>query len=425
MKTTAAAKKTRTHSPCVLNGNTDSQHDRPDARRCGAAGRVRVSRWSATVARLVSNCLVSACVRRPRYPLGKARCTHPNFPVQLIFTCLHSHVFRVFCRRNLRTAMKAGLLLLAPFVLVGTAAAADATCTDATFPPAAQFERWSHFKWAVPKITGDALNQAAVATGSCWLLNKPFDAFFFWRRPQETASVLDALANVFSSNDQMLGSTSNFTLTAAEALSAPCEVAGLLDSPMPTPVPSNFTIAALTAAAQNWYHALCAPSSDPSWPNGFDPAYQPQQMALTAGLLCLATCDVSDKSFPQESISAVLTAPKLARDSVCAAFPWGPSSATTFINHTTRDELASKLRPIAGTPCQCGGPRKKDTPQLDVALIIGYACLLLLLVVLALCACRQARRKALNKPLHLGTSLLVDTPLSASLSVNQPVREID
>jgi hypothetical protein len=59
-----------------------------------------------------------------------------------------------------------------------------------------------------------------------------------------------------------------------------------------------------------------------------------------------------------------------------------------------------------------------------VALIIGYACLLLLLVVLALCACRQARRKALNKPLHLGTSLLVDTPLSASLSVNQPVREI-
>jgi len=322
------------------------------------------------------------------------------------------------------TAMKAGLLLLAPFVLVGTAAAADATCTDATFPPAAQFERWSHFKWAVSRFSLDALNQAAVATGSCWLLNKPFDAFFFWRRPQETASVLDALANVFSSDDQMLGSTSNFTLTAAEALSAPCGVAGLLDSPMPTPVPSNFTIAALTAAAQNWYHALCAPSSDPSWPNGFDPAYQPQQMALTAGLLCLATCDVSDKSFPQESISAVLTAPKLARDSVCAAFPWGPSSATTFINHTTRDELASKLRPIAGTPCQCGGPRKKDTPQLDVALIIGYACLLLLLVVLALCACRQARRKALNKPLHLGTSLLVDTPLSASLSVNQPVREI-
>jgi len=37
MKTTAAAKKTRTHSPCVLNRNTDSQHDRPDARR----GRAR------------------------------------------------------------------------------------------------------------------------------------------------------------------------------------------------------------------------------------------------------------------------------------------------------------------------------------------------------------------------------------------------
>ena len=156
------------------------------------------------------------------------------------------------------------LLLLAPFVLVGTAAATDATCTDATFPPAAQFERWSHFKWAVPRIANDTLNQAAVATGSCWLLNKPFDAFFFWRRPQETAAVLDALAKVFSSDDQMLGSTSNFTLTAAEALSAPCDRAGLLDSPMPAPVPSNFPIAALTAAAQNWYHALCAPSSDQS-----------------------------------------------------------------------------------------------------------------------------------------------------------------
>jgi hypothetical protein len=39
----------------------------------------------------------------------------------------------------------------------------------AVFTSPEQFERWAHFKYAVPFVKGDALNSAAVATGSCWL----------------------------------------------------------------------------------------------------------------------------------------------------------------------------------------------------------------------------------------------------------------
>ena len=39
----------------------------------------------------------------------------------------------------------------------------------ASFTPPEQFERFAHFKFAVPFVKGDALNSAAVATGSCWL----------------------------------------------------------------------------------------------------------------------------------------------------------------------------------------------------------------------------------------------------------------
>jgi hypothetical protein len=56
MKTTAAAKKTRTHSPCVLNRNTDSpytEHDRPPRAHMHAPAHAR---WRAAGARLSVVC---------------------------------------------------------------------------------------------------------------------------------------------------------------------------------------------------------------------------------------------------------------------------------------------------------------------------------------------------------------------------------
>ena len=77
--------------------------------------------------------------------------------------------------------------------------------------------------------------------------------------------------------------------------------------------------------------------------------------------------------------------------------------------------LIESVTPSRLPPSPSRPPRRHD-PQLDLALISGYVCLLFLLVVLALCACCKSRRNATNpnKPLHLGTSLLGETPLSVN-----------
>jgi len=259
------------------------------------------------------------------------------------------------------------------------------------FAPAEQFERWAHFHWALPKVQGDALSQAAIATGSCWLLNEPFDSFFFWRRPAATAAVLEALGSAGSS-EASLGASSNFTLTAKAAMTSPCAAAQAKSTSVPPPH-DGFTIGALAAAAQNWYHALCAPASDPSWTvNGYDPAYQPQQMALTAGLLCIATCDVSNASLPATAIGAIQQSPSEAAAAVCAKFPWNSASMSTFSSAATRVELASRLDPLRGALCRCGGEPPK--PQRPVWQWVAACVLLALLLAVAYKGWRQTRTAA-------------------------------
>ena len=78
-------------------------------------------------------------------------------------------------------------------------------------------------------------------------------------------------------------------------------------------------------------------------------------------------------------------------------------------------QLIESVTPSPLPPSPSPPPRRHD-PQLDLALISGYVCLLFLLAVLALFACCNSRRNATNpnKPLHLGTSLLGDMPVSAN-----------
>jgi hypothetical protein len=87
-------------------------------------------------------------------------------------------------------------------------------------------------------------------------------------------------------------------------------------------------------------------------------------------------------------------------------------------------QLIESVTPSPLPPSPSPPPRRHD-PQLDLALISGYVCLLFLLAMLALCACCKSRRICAccksrrnatnpNKPLHLGTSLLGDTPVSVN-----------
>jgi virulence-associated protein VagC len=166
---------------------------------------------------------------------------------------------------------KAGL------VLAGSAVAHE------PFSESAKFERWSHFKdYGVPAVFGkDALNSAAIADGSCRMLGQEFDGFHFWHYPDRVARVLQALKDAPPTSNP-----SHFVLSTEEALSKACS--DKQDQPSQT----TYELDSLAGSVQNWYHALTAPSSDASWKGQFDPAYQPQQVALTAGFVCIAACDI-------------------------------------------------------------------------------------------------------------------------------------
>ena len=82
MKTTAAAKKTRTLHPfamCVKQKHRLTARSPGRAAAVGRAGRVCVSRWSATVARMRGWCPIVWCRRVcddrviPRYPLASTK----------------------------------------------------------------------------------------------------------------------------------------------------------------------------------------------------------------------------------------------------------------------------------------------------------------------------------------------------------------
>ena len=146
---------------------------------------------------------------------------------------------------------------------------------ELAFTDSARFERWSHFKdVGIPGTLTDPLNQAAIADGSCRLLAPDLwlDGYALWREPARVAAVLAALDSAPSTDRP-----SYFVHTARELLLLPCS------TPKPAQA-ANFTTVSLAAALQSWYHALCAPELDPSWSGTFDPADQPQQMAITSGL---------------------------------------------------------------------------------------------------------------------------------------------
>merc|ERR1719456_1996636 len=113
----------------------------------------------------------------------------------------------------------------------------------------------------------------------------------------------------------------------------------------------------MAGSLQNWYRALCAPEGDVAWKGLYDPAYQPQQMALTAGFMCIVACDLNSRAAPDLArFASTSEAPQLARDAVCNIFPWKgkknqeEGAATDFSKAATAKELAVMTQ---GLPCPC------------------------------------------------------------------------
>lgn len=86
-----------------------------------------------------------------------------------------------------------------------------------------------------------------------------------------------------------------------------------------------------------------------------DPAYQPQQIALTTGLMCIVACDSNGSSeLSRETMAALASsveAAESARDQVCAAYPWG--SGTDFSTASTLKELGQMSQSLLAGPCPC------------------------------------------------------------------------
>lgn len=213
------------------------------------------------------------------------------------------------------------------------------------FSDSARFERWSHFKdYGIPGTVDDVFNQAAIADGSCRLVEPAIelDGSALFHEPTRVKAVLAALKAAPATDRP-----SYFVRATKEALRIPCS------TPAPSVTP-KVAVSAIAAGMQNWYHALCAPETDPSWKGTFDPAEQPQQMALTSGFLCISACDATKRVISAKAMASLSADPSLARDQVCQALPWG--SGVDFSKLTTTSDLAKLAAPLLDPtvgPCAC------------------------------------------------------------------------
>merc|ERR1719163_1205022 len=118
---------------------------------------------------------------------------------------------------------------------------------------------------------------------------------------------------------------------------------------------TGYPAAGLVGSMANWHRALCAPPDDPSWGGTYDPAYQPQQEALTIGFMCMLACDCNYLQLSGQALAALAAsdgAAHQARAALCAALPWG---ATNFTKAgTSVDALAAAAAPLAAQLHVCG-----------------------------------------------------------------------
>jgi len=211
------------------------------------------------------------------------------------------------------------------------------------FSDPAIFERVSHFKdVGVPNTLKDPFNRAAIADGSCRAVaSSPsaIDGYFYWHYPERVDAVITALAALPSTTGP-----SNMTLRAKDSTFA---VDACLAKTAKEVNTSFYDFSAVKGSMQNWWRALCQSGFD-------DPAYQPQQMALTVGYMCAITCDSSGATFDgfYGDYAYSTSAAQKGRDALCDNMPGYEPDMFSQV-HTWK-EMAYATGPVYTEPCQCG-----------------------------------------------------------------------
>jgi len=246
--------------------------------------------------------------------------------------------------------------------------------TANVFSEPAIFERLSHFKdYGVPGTVDDPLNQAMIADASCRNFDN-YDGFTFYHNQTAVTEVIAALASL-----PPTGEPSHFTLTARNVIPPAC---GPSTSTAPTARKCNtLPLASLTGSMDNWHRALCAPNGDPSWGSTYDPAYQPQQVALTVGFMCIVACDCAETDLPATALAEFASSKanaKQANAALCKSAPYGivnfTAQATTPALLT---EASAPIREVCGcaatstTAASGGHPQSAQNQTWAIALSVA------------------------------------------------------
>jgi len=190
------------------------------------------------------------------------------------------------------------------------------------YTESAIFERLCHFKNDGVVNHLNAIDQAMIADGSCRMVRPELDGYALWYDPATTGAVIDALKDVLPPT----GKPSHFVLSAHEVLDDLCPVAAVENTKEEyTCRGGAYDVEVMAGAMHNWQRALCAPKIDPEWEGEFDPAYQPQQVALTAGFMCIIACDCNESMLPAASLASFAENPEttaMVQKLVCSSVPW-------------------------------------------------------------------------------------------------------
>merc|ERR1712083_442176 len=166
------------------------------------------------------------------------------------------------------------------------------------FTESAIFERLSHFKDAGLVNHLNTVDEAMIADGIYRMFhrgeNGMADGYALWKNRLATEMVNNATKNLPPTEDgySCLGGSHN--------------VDDIINS------------------MYNWHRALCAQRGDSAWQGVYDPAYMPQQMALTTGFMCIVACDCNQRpELSLELLSIDAEHAQQARDYLCEFIPWG------------------------------------------------------------------------------------------------------
>jgi len=216
------------------------------------------------------------------------------------------------------------------------------------FTDSAIFERLSHFKNDGVVNHLNSVDEAMIADGSCRMIRSELDGYALWQDPDRTGEVIEALKDVLPPT----GKPSHFVLSAHQVLDELCPVAGSETKEEFSCRGGGHELSVMAGAMHNWHRALCARDTDPEWEGEFDPAYQPQQVALTAGFMCIIACDCNMSSLPAASLAYFAESAQttnVLHDLLCTIVPWEAvdfAEGSDGVDHLA--ELSAPLMEMCG-----------------------------------------------------------------------------